>query len=207
MFSTDEPLWVYANVLYPLDQPVSGAGYYYGDYTTEQFNLSSRMAVVTPDELKAAGVKATLQPSRMIETFAGDWEKEWFTYKPEEWARNTHKLYDPQWAAPADAKLAVGVRSEKPNTLVMGIDEYATEIRLLGREEWQEITLAPADFRSLGGNSLPNWEDIHELRLCDAERLKPARGDATESRIIGKDWQGPTPEFRNLRWVTDFDDK
>jgi len=29
LHSTDKPLWVYANVVYPLATPVTGAGYYY----------------------------------------------------------------------------------------------------------------------------------------------------------------------------------
>ena len=33
LVTTDKPLWAYANVTYALDQPVSGAGYYYGAYT------------------------------------------------------------------------------------------------------------------------------------------------------------------------------
>jgi len=55
IFSTDKPLWIYANVLYPLDQPVTGAGYYYSSYKTETFNLSSMMQMATPGQLKAAG--------------------------------------------------------------------------------------------------------------------------------------------------------
>lgn len=59
LMTIDKPLWVYANVLYALDQPVTGAGYYYGKYTTRTFNLSSRMAIVSPAELEAAAVRAT----------------------------------------------------------------------------------------------------------------------------------------------------
>ena len=51
----------------------------------------------------------------MIETFEGDWEKEWFTYKPEEWARATHKVYDDTWKAPKNAKLALEVLAAEAN--------------------------------------------------------------------------------------------
>ena len=30
LLSTEKPLWVYANVVYPLDTPVTSTGYYYG---------------------------------------------------------------------------------------------------------------------------------------------------------------------------------
>jgi hypothetical protein len=204
---TNKPLWVYANVLYPLDAPETGAGYYYSLYTAETFNLSSLVQLVTSDQLKEAGVMATLRPSPMIESFEGDWQKEWFTYRPEFWPRATHKLYDEQWRAPTDAKLAIEVRSANPNKLVVVIDGYAAVVDIEQGGQWQDVVLKTGDFRNHSGISLLNWKDIHELKLCDAERLRPARGDTTASRIVGKSWQGPTPEFRNLRWITDFDDK
>lgn len=201
VFSTDEPLWVYANVTYLLDEPVTGAGYYYGVYTAEQFNLSSLMAMVTPAELKAAGVKSTRKPSRMIETFEDGWEKEWFTYKPEEWARKTHKVYDLQWAAPAGARLALEVRAAEPNMLVVGIDEHAAEVKIVGGTEWQAIALSPADFHNAEGEARPDWNGIRELRLGDRERLKGKRGG--QRLEVGGRWQGDRASFRNLRWMTD----
>ena len=78
--ATDKPLWVYANVQYALDKPVTGAGYYYNVYTTEVFNSSTLIQIATPEELAAAGVEATLKPSLVIESFEDDWEKKWFTY-------------------------------------------------------------------------------------------------------------------------------
>ena len=182
LLSTDKPLWVYANILYPLEQPVTGAGYYYGTYTTDQFNLSSLMTMVLPDQLQAAGVKATLKPTRMIETFEGDWEKEWFTYTPSEWARMTHKLYDPQWAAPEGAKLSLEVRCEEDNTLKVSIDKHAAEIELAGGAEWHTVTLSPGDFKDEESAGLTDWSGIKKLSLA------------------GTPWQGPAPEFRNLEW-------
>ncbi|NIL98036.1 MAG: prolyl oligopeptidase family serine peptidase, partial [Planctomycetales bacterium] len=36
LFCTDQPLWVYAHVVYRLPQPITGAGYYYGIYSTDK---------------------------------------------------------------------------------------------------------------------------------------------------------------------------
>ena len=113
VYSTEKPLWVYANVVYPLAEPVTGAGYYYRSYTATKFSLSSLVHLVSPGELRAAGVEAVPERSRMIETFEGGWEKEWFTYRPVEWARTTHKVYDPRWV--------------HPNRLVMIIYESAAQ--------------------------------------------------------------------------------
>jgi len=203
IFSTDKPLWVYANVLYSLDQPVTGAGYYYSSYTAETFNLSSMMRIATPGQLKEAGVCATLKPSLVIETFEGDWEKQWFTYKPEDWARRTHKIYDEQWQAPPNAKLVFEVRSAKPNKLIVGIDRYAAEIQLAGNSEWQPIVLAQGDFRNNAGVATLEWTGIKELRLGAMETLRSKNNSEEQKLTLGANWQGVKPDFRNLRWITE----
>jgi hypothetical protein len=200
--STAKPLWVYANVLYPLDPPVTGAGYYYSLYTAKEFNLSSRLAMATPAQLTAAGVKATAQPSRLIEAFAPGWQKEWFTYESTgAWPRRTHKIYDDRWPAPSAAKLALEVRSAQANKFVIGIDSYAAEVALRGGSEWQSVSLAPADFRNAAGAPLPAWAGTRELRLAGKDRLTlRERGQDDKRRELGAEWQGPPPEFRALRW-------
>lgn len=201
LFTTDKPLWVYANVVYPLDQPVTGAGYYYSPYTATSFNLSSVMQVATPSQLKAAGVRATMKPSLMIETFEDNWKKEWFTYKPEDWALRTHKIYDDKWQAPQNAKLAFEVRSAKPNKLVIGIDQHATEVQINGNSAWQRIILSPGDFCNASGATTLTWTGIKELRLGSQETLRSKKKDKNQSLKLGATWQGAKPEFRNLCWI------
>ncbi|MHC4144361.1 MAG: putative glycoside hydrolase [Planctomycetota bacterium] len=203
LLSTDLPLWVYANVVYPLDSPVTGAGYYYSSFTADKFNLSSLVQMVTADQLKAAGTRATLKPSLLIEGFEGDWEKEWFTYRPQEWARRTHKIYDEQWKAPERAKLALEVRSAQPNKLAVGIDQYAAEIQLNGGSAWQQIVLSSQDFRNVTGETLPDWKGIKELRLGAQETLRAKRGETSRPLTLGAGWQGAKPEFRSLRWIAE----
>jgi len=203
LVSTDKPLWVYGNVLYPLNEPQLAASYYYSLYTAETFNLSSMVQMVTPEQLRAASVRATLKPSLMIETFAGDWEKEWFTYRPEDWERRTHKIYDDQWQAPPNAKLAFEVRSAQPNKLVVGVDQHAAEIQLAGSSDWQPIVLAQDDFRNATGAATLEWVGIKELRLDAKETLRSKSQGEAQSLELGANWQGTKPEFRNLRWITE----
>ena len=198
--NVEKPLWVYANVAYPLDEPVSGAGYYYGTYTAKSFNVSSLLQIATPKELVSAGTRATRKPSLLIESFEGDWEKEWFTYKPDEWARSTHKIGDETYAAPEGAALAVDVLAQQSNTLVVLIDDYAAEIQLSGGDQWQTVVLEPQDFRDAGGDPLGSWKNIRRLKLTPAEHLKPKRGSEGNPRLVGKHWSGAKPQFRNLRW-------
>jgi hypothetical protein len=199
---TDRPLWAYANVLYPLDRPVTGAGYYYAPYTAKRFSLSSVMRIATPAELAEAGVKAAMKPSLMIESFDEGWRKEWFTYDlTDNWARRTHRLYDPAWRAPAFAKLAFSVRSREPNRMVVGVDGFAAEVPLKGVPEWESVVLFPTDFRDATGRSFLDWAGARELRLGPEETLRSGRGPAGKVRRLGAKWRGPDPEFRDLRWV------
>lgn len=199
LHSTDKPLWVYANVMYRLDHPITGAGYYY-IYTTSSFNLSSLLQVASPEALKSAGCRATLKPSPLIDNFEGDWKKEWFTNNPDEWAITTNKLHDDRWKAPQNAKLAFKGRAAEANTLVVLIDDYGAEVKLQGGPQWQDVALSPENFQDAAGKTMSNWQNIRQLKLSPAEHLKPKRGDTASRRLIGKQWKGSAPEFHDLRW-------
>lgn len=198
--NVEQPLWVYANVRYSLDEPVSGAGYYYRTYTTNSFNVSSLLTQITPTQIRDADVRVTLEPSLLIEDFKNDWQKEWFSYRPDEWTKITHKLNDEIWQAPPHALLALQVRATEANRLVIVIDEYAAEVELTGGTDWQTVVLQPDDFHNINGDALPNWEGIRQLKLTYAERLQPTRRSKSKPRIVGKNWRGPSPAFRDLRW-------
>ena len=202
--ATDKPLWVYANVLYALDESITGAGYYYGTYATDRFNLSSLLQIVGPDQLQAAGAKVTLEASPLIEAFAEGWEKEWFADRPDDWPRSTHKVYHPLWAAPEGGRLALEVRSDQPNKFVVRIDTHAAEVDLAGGPDWQELTLYAADFKDASGTARDGWLGLKELRLAATEKLKGKNEAGKETTAtVGAPWQGAAPEFRNLRWVAE----
>jgi len=203
LFSSDKPVWVYANVLYQLDKPVTGAGYYYNVYTANTCNLSSVMHVANAQQLGKAGVLASLQPSAVIETFEGDWQKEWFSYKPDDWPRRTHKLRDEQWKAPADSRLELQVRAGHSNKLVIGIDRFATEIQLAGDSQWQRFILSPSDFRTADNQVLSCWNGLKELSLSAQLTLEKKTDSGNTTRQLGGEWLGPDPQFRSLRWIVD----
>ncbi|MCH5372918.1 MAG: dienelactone hydrolase family protein, partial [Planctomycetes bacterium] len=112
----------------------------------------------------------------LIGSFVGDWEKEWFTYKPAEWARRTHKIRDETYAAPDSASLALDVLTEQPNRLVVLIDDHAAEVDLTGGERWQTIVMNCDEFRNADGGVLESWKNIKRLKLSPAEHLQRKRG-------------------------------
>lgn len=195
-----KPLWVYANVRYALASSVTGAGYYYGTYTADSFNVSSLLVMASADDLAAAEVGPTRESMLLIESFEDDWEKEWFTYKPDDWARSTNKLHDETWNPPENASLAIDVQAEEQNTLVVLLDSHAAVVSLDGGDDWQSVVLKLKDFVNLDGEELANFTDVMQLKLCSSERLKPARGSKKEARVVGANWRGAKPQFRNLRW-------
>jgi len=199
--SDSEPLWAYANVRYDLEEPIQGAGYYYRIYTADHFNLSSRMQMVAGDDLKEAAVRPTRQASMLIESFDADWEKEWYTYRPEQWGKRTHKVSDPLLLAPEGAAISIEISVEEVNTLVIGMDNHAAEVPLKGGQGWQAIRLGPEDFKNARGDSLQDFRGIKELRLIDRETLRLRRPDAT--RPVGRVWKGEAPAFRSLQWIAE----
>lgn len=201
LLRNDKPLWAYANVIYALDEPLTGAGYYYRVYTTERFNLSSLVQVADPNQLRAAGVKATMKPSLLIEDFEGDWEKEWFAYKPEKWELKTHKVYCDRWKAPEHARLVFEVRCAEENKLVIGIDKYAREVELKGGNKWQQFVLSAGDFKNAKGEELEDWSGIMEFRFSATESFTLNADGEFEKTILGASWKGEIPEFRNLKWI------
>ena len=140
-----------------------------------------------------------MKPSLLIEDFKGDWEKEWFTYRPQEWGRRTHKVYHPRWAAPEGAQLALQVRCEKANKLVVGLDDFAVERSIEGGGEWQNVVLKPADFKNVADEPMEDWKGIRQLRLGAQETLRDRKKNLVTKR--GAVWQGEAPDFRNLRWI------
>jgi len=188
LFTTDEPLWVFANARYPLDEPVSGVGYYYQPYSAESYNVSSVVEMFEPGELQAAGVKPTITPTTLIEDFQGDWEQEWFTYnrKSKVWERKTNKLYDPMYQAPRYGKIAFGVASGQAGKLTVAVDDFSKTFDLDGSGERREIDVLPLDLVNKDGKPRINWKGIKLLRLS----FKPAKNVDAEA-----------PVLRNLRWI------
>lgn len=196
----ERPLWIYANVSYPLEKEIFGAGYYYGIYSANHFTISSPMTMLDSQRLKKLGVANTFKTSTIIEDFGEDWEKEWFTYREMEWGRKTHKVYEPRWHAPDGAKLAFEVRAEEANTLVIGIDHFACEVQIEGGKEWISVELKPEQFANADGESLSGWKGIRELRYGANDILRSKKRGRKTRKSLGGPWKGRQPELRKLRW-------
>lgn len=209
VLSTDKPLRVYAYVLYPLKKSVTGASFYYQIYTAKTFSLASRMYTFEPDDLKAAGVRATEHPTNIIEDFGNNWKKKWYVHNYDgQWPYRSHKLKDTKYQAPSpDCKMAIDIKCKKYNCFSIELDNYKTNIPVTGGSKWQTVVLRPQDFKlkeqkdknkkQNKPETLQQWTNFKELVIGPCQSAFPGQPEVE----VGKGWQGALPEFRNLRWI------
>ncbi len=209
----DRPLFVLANVLYPLEHTY--AKHRWLDFDdVDGFGLTSRLRSLTPAELGAAGVKATGKPGRMIDDFSRPWH-DWYRLNwnnPVHWSATTRKLKDPTWRGGPDDTLLLDVRSPQDNLLAFRVDvgqwgaypkvrpaSYYAVKRIPAGEGWQTVAVARDDLRPREGDppaTMPSWEFVTELTL--AGRVVVERGDRRE--VVEGLWRRPRA-FRRLRWA------
>jgi pimeloyl-ACP methyl ester carboxylesterase len=214
VLSVEQPLYVYANVSYTLKTDRIGER---GSKPPETFIVTSREAMIFPDELKQAGVKATDKPSPLIDDFARGWQ-DWYRLEwanPHVWNATTRKLKDPKWRGPAGAKLVVDVKCPKDNVLAVSADlngwgafpgkpggTYTARKALTGSPDWQTVSIALEDMVSDGKKGVPSslsgWDTVTELSFRRAKSyLKD--GKEVDFGANAQGWSTPR-EFRNLRW-------
>ena len=217
IMSTSHPLFFYANVTYQEDLSKFVKARTRESYKN-QFALSSNLIRLTSDELKAAGVKATDRPDRVVEDFSRgwhDWHESWMD-NSHHWTAATRKLKDPKYRPPRGAKLLLDVKTEEDNTLVYEFrcntwgayphrpeGTFIAVKEIKGSPEWQTIEVSESDL-SLGALPRrktdplpkPQWTYVTEFSLkCKGSVIRNG-----ESIDISRPWRGGR-EFRNLRWV------
>ena len=212
VLSAEQPLYVYANVSYGLKTERVG---YRGDKAPAAFMISSREAILYPDELKSAGVKATDKPSRMIDDFSRGWQ-DWYRLEwgnPHVWVATTRKLKDPKWRGPAGAKLVFEVKCPNDNVISVFAElngwgafpgkpggSYEFRKPLKGSPDWQTVSISSEEMKPSKPDApaMTSWEMATELSF---RRVKSYLKDGQEVNF-GTDAQGwrEPRDFRNLRW-------
>lgn len=219
VLSSDQPLFVYANVTYPLTTERLG---WRGGKPPATFMMSSREVILLPEELRSAGVKATDKPSRLIDDFARGWH-DWFRLEwpnPHHWVATTRKIKDPKWRGPEEASLVFDVRCPTDIVLTVSVISngwgafpgkpwgiaYEACKPIKGSPDWQTVTVALDDLIATKkekeeASRLPSWDTATELSfgwaptyLQDGQEVP--FGEKNSQR---NGWREPR-EFRNLRW-------
>jgi dienelactone hydrolase len=203
VLSIDQPLFAFANVVYPLKKSESEP------YArpTERFAVSSLLHTATPKELEAGLVTATDKLDPVIDDFAHGW-RDWYLLEagnPHHWEFSTRKLADPKWHGKAGHRLTVEVQAEKPNELVIVLTEnvfrsyrgkqreFVAVVKLGGGKESQTAALDAKDFKAGDGEILTFWQHVDLLSF----RAYYEKGE----KLLGsKSWAGPQPVFKKIWW-------
>jgi hypothetical protein len=213
ILSTNMPLFVMANVEYPLPRPIIGSRY--TGNSPDNFLISTWEEIIDPPALKEAGVQAIDRPDRMIERNFDDWE-DWYQIG---WGNNQHavagtrKLTDPKWRGPDGATLSIDIKDPKGGNFLMAFDVnnwgaypglpksgYYCVKPLAKTKDWQTVTIHLSDLkpRTEGIPDRPeSWQGITELQIVAGLHRLPAK---EKTILSGGTWPGKR-ELRNLRWV------
>jgi dienelactone hydrolase len=212
MMRVDDPLFVYANVSYPLPDGFALAWRPSAADPDRVFAISSRVQGLPAAKL--SGVKPTDTVDRMIDDGSRGWH-DWFRASwdhPPLWKATTRKLKDPKWRGPNAATLAFEIRCEADNQLVLTFRsngwgafmpgkppvDYVVRRPLKGAPDWQSVTVDLADVAPLeaGAPPLADWRTITEFSISPSG---PVGGKDGPKNPDGRPWRGPR-EIRNLRW-------
>jgi dienelactone hydrolase len=215
VMSPDEPLFAFADVSYDAPAEYRTAPQSPNPDLAGAFVISSRVLSAGPAALRAAGVKATDHPDRVIDDGTRGWH-DWYLLNwrhPPLWSATTRKLKDPKWRGPDGATLVFEIRCETDNQLVLtfntnawgAIDpdrpaiDYAVVKPLRGSPEWQTVSvgldeLVPTDPKVRG--PLANWRSVTEFSISPSGTVVR---DGKAVKTEGRAWAGPRA-IRNLRW-------
>lgn len=203
ILTVDQPLFAFANVVYPLKKAESEPF----ARPTERFAISSMLHTIAPDGLKRAEVTATDKRSPLIDDFSHGW-RDWYLLSaenPHHWEYSTRKLSDPKWQGQPGQRLALDVQADKSNDLVIVLaenffrsyrgkqKEFVAVVKLNGGKDTQTVSPEPKNLKAIDGEALSSWKNVDVLSLR-------AYYDKGEKLIGSKSWEGGQPTFRNLRW-------
>ena len=208
--SSDRPLFVMANVYYPLKHKL--VGYPWMRTAPATFGVSSQMRTLTAGELSAGEVPVQVVQQRMIQD-AFDYQ-DWYRLdwrNPTWWSAYTRKIKDPSYRGPVGATLMLDVRVETDTTIYLELQDnnweafpgepkgqYYASVDIRGATAWQTVGISIADFQPVNASTktpLKGWQHVTELGIRGRIRVD-VDGKQVE---MGDQWKAPR-EFRNLRW-------
>jgi hypothetical protein len=215
VMSLDQPIFAYANVTYETPASYRKLAHAPGQGDTDVFTISSRVLSASPDRMRAAGVKATDKPERMIDDGSRGWH-DWYRLNwghAPLWCATTRKLKDPKWRGPDGARLVFEINCAADNTLVVQFNcnawgaitpgksavDYTAVKELKGSPDWQSVSVDLNELAAMDPKitaPLANWQTVTEFSISPGgETVREGR----KMKVDGKPWQGPR-EIRNLRW-------
>lgn len=200
---SDEPLYAFANLTYEMGKKLElPRGY----RATSLMTISTESLLVSPAQLKEAGVRPTVKRVRLLDDFADGWN-DWALVSPDNphhFEFKTHKVGDARFFGPKDGKLAFEVTTtSEDNTLAVILEtdqwrgytgrkykRYVAMVEL--PENTAKVSLEHSQFVAEDGKELPGYDFVTALVLRPGNKEKPDQ--------VKEQWEGKLPALHNLRW-------
>jgi hypothetical protein len=215
VMTLDQPVFAFANVAYETPAAYQGNPQQAGHGNSSTFAISSRVLSASPAQLRAAGVKATDKPERLIDDGSRGW-RDWYQLNwdhPPLWNATTRKLKDPKWRGPDGATLTFEIKCESDNQLVLAFNcnawgamtpnkpavDYTVAKTLGASRDWQKVSVELGELVAIDPNitaPLANWRTVTEFSISPSGTILK---DGRKVKSGGNAWNGPR-EIRNLRW-------
>ncbi len=215
VMTLDQPVFAFANVAYETPAAYQGNPQQAGHGNSSTFAISSRVLSASPAQMRAAGVKATDKPERLIDDGSQGWH-DWYQLNwdhPPLWTATTRKLKDPKWRGPDGATLTFEIKCESDNQLVLAFNcnawgamtpnkpavDYTVAKTLGASSDWQKVSVELGELVAIDPNvtaPLANWRTVTEFSISPSGMIVK---DGKKMKAGGKAWNGPR-EIRNLRW-------
>ena len=215
IMSPEQPFFAYADVIYDTPEQYRKLAKMPGSGNSATFAINSRVLMLAPAQLQAAGVKSTDRQERLIDDGTRGWH-DWYRLNWDHaplWHAVTRKLKDVKWRGPDGGALVFEIKPTGDNTLVVSIAtntwgafyagkpaiEYTALKEINGTGDWQTVSITPSDLASIdpkNPGSLANWQSVTELGIG------PSGEVVKNGKIMNagsKPWVG-SREIRNLHW-------
>lgn len=173
----DKPFYAFANITYELEAPFNKK------YEVDCYIITSKELLILPNELVQSVVKATDQPTRLVEDFSRGWH-DW----QGNWGKNggrmtTAKIKDPKWRGPDGESLCLEIKSAADTSLDLSFNynrwesfkdmgatgNYNVTKKITGSPEWQTISVSVAELQpssdKLVAPPANQWQWMCELSL------------------------------------------
>jgi len=173
----DKPFYAFANITYELEEPFKTK------YGIDRYTITSKELIILPDELAKAGVKATDQPTKLIEDFSRGWHDWYGNWDKSGGHMTTYKIKDPKWRGPDGDSFCLEVKSANDTKMELTfsynkwesfkdggpVGNYKVTKEIKGSPNWQTVAVSIDELKP-SSDKLPlpltnNWQWISDVTL------------------------------------------
>jgi len=173
----DKPFYAFANITYELEEPFKTK------YGIDRYTITSKELIILPDELAKAGVKATDQPTKLIEDFSRGWHDWYGNWDKSGGHMTTYKIKDPKWRGSEGDRFCLEVKSARDTKVELSFTynrwnsfdpktksaQYTATKEIKGSPDWQTVSVGIEELQpestAIPAPPTHNWQEIADVCL------------------------------------------